>query len=86
MLEWQAGDSFDFSIALCSLLLGAGYDAYVVIGTAPKQITTRDESLMECPFSLEINDKEDQDDPLEDADEHLMKQEETDKLEPVEDF
>ena len=54
-------------------MLGAGYDAYVVIGTAPKQITTRDESLMECPFSLEINDKEDQDDPLEDADEHLMK-------------
>ena len=41
---------------------------------------------MECPFSLEINDKEDQDDPLEDAVEHLMKQEETDKLEPVEDF
>ena len=41
---------------------------------------------MECPFSLEINDKEDQDDPMEDADEHLMKQEETDKLEPVEDF
>lgn len=73
VLLWQAGDSFDFSIALCSLLLGAGYDAYVVIGTAPKYITTRDESLMECPFSLEINDKEDQDDPMEDPDEHLMK-------------
>jgi len=59
VLDNQAGDSFDFSIALCSLLLGAGYDAYVVIGTAPKHITTRDEALMECPFSLEINDKED---------------------------
>ena len=76
MLLWQAGDSFDFSIALCSLLLGGGYDAYVVIGTAPKHIATRDESLMECPFSLEINDKEDEDDPMDDPDEHLMKQNE----------
>ena len=41
---------------------------------------------MECPFSLEINDKEDQDDPMEDPDEHLMKQEEKNKLEPVDDF
>lgn len=41
---------------------------------------------MECPFSLEINDKEDQDDPLEDADEALMKQENNNKLEPVEGF
>lgn len=36
VLDWQAGDSFDFSIVLCSLLIGVGYDAYVVIGTAPK--------------------------------------------------
>ena len=26
---WKAGDSFDFSIALCSLLIGVGYDAHV---------------------------------------------------------
>lgn len=67
-------------------MLGAGYDAYVVIGTAPKFITTRDESLMECPFSLEINDKEDEDDPMDDPDEHLMKQDEKNQLEPIEDF
>jgi len=54
--EWQCGDSFDFAIVLCSLLLGTGYDAYVVYGTAPKQITTRDESLMECPFNLNFDD------------------------------
>lgn len=58
----------------------------MVVGTAPKYITTRDESLMDCPFSLEINDKEDQDDPMEDPDEALMKQEEKNKLEPVDDF
>lgn len=34
-LEWRAGDSLDQSILLASLLLGAGYDAYVVVGTAP---------------------------------------------------
>jgi len=44
--EWQAGDAFDFAIALCSLLIGTGYDAYVVYGTAPKFITTKDESLL----------------------------------------
>ena len=36
VIKWQAGDSFDFSIVLCSLLLGTGYNAYVVYGTAPK--------------------------------------------------
>jgi len=72
VLSWQQGDSFDISIALCSLLIGAGYNAYVVIGTAPKRITKKDESLMECPFSLDINDNEDRDDPLVDEDESFM--------------
>jgi hypothetical protein len=44
-------------------LCGAGYDAYVVVGTAPKCITLKDESLMECPFSMDIEDNEDRDDP-----------------------
>jgi hypothetical protein len=86
VLDWQAGDCFDFSIALCSLLIGAGYDAYVVIGTAPKRITSKDESLMECPFSLEINDNEDRDDPEYDPDEHLMRLEDTNVLKPIDDF
>ena len=42
VLKNQAGDCFDFSIVLCSLLIGAGYDAFIVIGTAPKAITSRD--------------------------------------------
>ena len=63
VLDWQAGDCFDMSIVLCSLLNGAGYDSFVVHGTAPKFITTKDESLMDCPFPLDINDNEDRDDP-----------------------
>ena len=41
---------------------------------------------MECPFSLEINDNEDKDDPLIDEDEHLMIPEKKNSLKPVEDF
>ena len=67
-------------------MIGAGYDAYVVVGTAPKKITTKDESLMDCPFSLEINDNEDRDDPEVDPDEHLMRLEDTNVLKPIEDF
>lgn len=35
-LKWQYGDSFDFAMTLASILIGAGYDAYVVHGRAPK--------------------------------------------------
>lgn len=52
VLEWQSGDCFDMSVVLCSLLIGVGYKAYVVIGTAPKYITTRNQTDMDCPFSL----------------------------------
>lgn len=44
-LTWGVGDCFDLSIVLASLLIGAGYDAYVVYGIAPKWICTRDRSL-----------------------------------------
>ena len=72
VLEWQAGDSFDCAIVLASLLIGAGYDAYVVYGTAPKEITTKDESLMECPISLEFADLIEAEDHRFDEDEELM--------------
>jgi hypothetical protein len=86
VLTWQAGDCYDMSIVLCSLLIGSGYDAYVVYGTAPKKITTKDESLMDCPFSLELNDKEDKDDPQYDEDEHLMKKEERNQEKALDKF
>ena len=86
VLNWQAGDCMDFSIVLCSLLCGAGYDAYVVTGTAPKFITLKDESLMDCPFPTGINDNEDRDDPEIDVDQAMMELDQGNKLEPVEDF
>lgn len=49
VLKWQAGDCFDFSIALASLLIGVGYDAYCVSGFAPRFITTRNEARSACP-------------------------------------
>ena len=83
---WVFSDSFDFSIVLCSLLIGVGYDAYVVIGTAPKKITTKDESLMECPFDIDLPDNESDDDPYYDGDEKLMQLEHTNNLNKVDDF
>jgi len=52
VLKWQMGDCFDFSILLCSMLIGVGYDAYCVSGFAPKFITKRDEKSMKCPCSF----------------------------------
>lgn len=50
VIEWQRGDCVDISILLCSLLLGVGYEAYCCIGTAPRSITLKNESLMDCPY------------------------------------
>ena len=72
VLEWQAGDAFDIAIVLCSILIGAGYNAYVVYGTAPKTITTKDESLMECPFGLGLDDLMEKEDHRFDEDEEKM--------------
>ena len=41
VLKWQKGDSLDIAIVLASLLLGAGFPAYVVSGTAEKFITEK---------------------------------------------
>ena len=44
VIDWQAGDCFDMAQLLCSLLLGVGYDAYVVSGYARAAITHSDQS------------------------------------------
>ena len=49
-LAWRAGDCFDIATLLTSFLIGNGYDAYCVSGTAPKWITTRDTTAQVCPF------------------------------------
>ena len=50
VLKWGIGDCFDLSIVLASFLTGAGYDAYVVYGTAPKWICDRDRSVQKSSF------------------------------------
>ena len=49
-LASYTGDSFDIATLMCSFLLGANYDAFVVCGYAPKYITLRDQSLNVCPL------------------------------------
>eukprot|EP00906_Rhabdomonas_costata_P030675 RCo043369 len=48
-LAWQAGDCFDISLLLLSLLLGSGYNAYCVIGYASKEVVLNDQSRRKCP-------------------------------------
>jgi hypothetical protein len=43
----QQGNAFDIAILLVSLLIGVGYDAYVVSGYASKSVTTLDQSNSE---------------------------------------
>lgn len=51
VLQWQVGDCMDMSIVLASLLIGVGYDAYVVIGYADRTTCIADESRVALPFS-----------------------------------
>jgi len=74
------------AIALCSLLVGCGYDAYCVYGTAPKEITTKDEALMACPFPIDMADNEDEEDPEKDHDEEQMSEKKSSQITPIEDF
>jgi transglutaminase-like putative cysteine protease len=55
-IKRHTGDCFDLATLLCSLLIGSGYDAYVVCGFAPRHITLRDQSLTPCPMLANIND------------------------------
>lgn len=50
VLTWQVGDAFDMSVLLCSLLIGVGYDAHVVVGYAPRHVTLNDQREGTCPF------------------------------------
>ncbi|NXQ95038.1 DRC7 protein, partial [Sagittarius serpentarius] len=50
ILKYQKGNCFDFSVLLCSMLIGAGYDAYCVHGYATRDICTLDKTLELCPL------------------------------------
>ncbi|XP_067406158.1 dynein regulatory complex subunit 7 isoform X2 [Emydura macquarii macquarii] len=49
-LKYQRGNCFGFSVLLCSLLIGAGYDAYCVNGYATREICMMDETREVCPL------------------------------------
>lgn len=49
-LSFQAGDAFDMSVLLVSLLIGAGFDAYVIVGYAPPAVVRNDQSKTACPL------------------------------------
>ncbi|XP_010292444.1 PREDICTED: coiled-coil domain-containing protein lobo homolog, partial [Phaethon lepturus] len=50
ILKYQRGNCFDFSVLLCSMLIGAGYDAYCVHGYATHEMCTLNETLELCPL------------------------------------
>ncbi|XP_034644562.1 dynein regulatory complex subunit 7 isoform X2 [Trachemys scripta elegans] len=50
ILKYQRGNCFGFSVLLCSLLIGAGYDAYCVNGYATREICMMDETREVCPL------------------------------------
>ncbi|CAL1530214.1 unnamed protein product, partial [Lymnaea stagnalis] len=50
ILERLHGHCFEYSTVLCSMLIGAGYDAYVVSGYATREVCNCDLSYNICPF------------------------------------
>ncbi|XP_035512918.1 dynein regulatory complex subunit 7 [Morone saxatilis] len=50
VLQTQRATCFEFATLLCSLLLGAHYDAYCVSGYAVREMCLLDQSLKECPL------------------------------------
>jgi len=52
VLMSRRGDCLDCAVTLASLLLGNGFDAYVLLGTAPKWVTLKEEDKSGCDFSV----------------------------------
>mmetsp|Transcript_25737 Transcript_25737/g.45205 ORF Transcript_25737/g.45205 Transcript_25737/m.45205 type:complete len:879 (+) Transcript_25737:2136-4772(+) len=70
VIAWQHGDCVDLSILLSSLLIGAGYDAYCVLGWASRTITTCDQSKMPFPLiNHEVTIGDEDEDLQEDSEE-----------------
>lgn len=50
VLTLQRGHCFEYSVLLASLLIGVGYDAYVVSGYATRETCLIDQTMEECPL------------------------------------
>lgn len=56
-LKRRKGYSVNFSVVLCSLLLAAGYDAYVVCGYGTQELCLMDEKLKLCQLLMEKSEE-----------------------------
>ncbi|XP_025745063.1 dynein regulatory complex subunit 7 isoform X2 [Callorhinus ursinus] len=52
VLKHQKGNCFDFSTLLCSLLIGAGYDAYCINGYGSRDLCQMDLTRDVCPLTM----------------------------------
>nr|CAD7203790.1 unnamed protein product [Timema douglasi] len=62
VLSIQEGYCFEYSTLLVSILIGSGYDAYVVSGYATREFCMNDQSMVDCPHlvkELETDDSGD---------------------------
>ncbi|CAF1062156.1 unnamed protein product [Adineta ricciae] len=53
----QRGNCFDYATLLCSLLIGAGYDAYVVSGYATREVCYMDTTRLPNPYMKKKEEK-----------------------------
>ena len=50
VMREQEGNCFEYSVLLCSLLIGMGYDAYCVCGYATREVCLMDQGQDVCPL------------------------------------
>ncbi|KAL2300190.1 hypothetical protein Nmel_012154 [Mimus melanotis] len=63
ILKYQRGNCFDFAVLLCSLLTGAGYDAYCVHGYATLEMCSLDQTHELCPLLRKPPEVPEEEDP-----------------------
>ncbi|XP_008066210.1 dynein regulatory complex subunit 7 isoform X2 [Carlito syrichta] len=57
VLKYQKGNCFDFSTLLCSMLIGAGYDAYCVNGYGSQDLCLMDLTWEVCPLTVKPKER-----------------------------
>lgn len=65
-LEWQVGNCIEMSLVLVSFLIGAGFNAYVVVGTATKAVCLSDQTnaMWEGALPVEVNSDDEVEDDV----------------------
>ncbi|CBZ23459.1 conserved hypothetical protein [Leishmania mexicana MHOM/GT/2001/U1103] len=65
-LDWQVGNCFEISLVLVSILIGAGFNAYVVVGSATKAVCLSDQksTMWEGALPTEANSDDEVEDDM----------------------